>query len=286
MIKIGQSIHPNRTNGDINRLDEELRQIKEAGADCCELVLQGLDAVIGGRVIPARQDALVEALQKYELEYTLHMPHGLNLLDKEMLEIHLDVFRAGIEFSQAAGIKLINYHAGKTKTDDKSLIQKEIEEVKQLAKSAPDILLCMENPPLNTKTEFSAANSADGMIAFYEQVGMENFKLTFDTGHSLLNHNGEKNALLEDLNRLLPYTGHIHLHDNCGTQADMKAAGFGDRLACGIGDIHLPPGWGRLPMEEIFALLKGFGGIVNLEIEHRFRYHYGESISFVRDSLG
>ena len=288
MVKIGQSMHPFWVNGDLGRLSEELLQIKEAGAECCELVLPGLDVVIGGKVIRQRQEAVLGILREYGFEYTLHMPHGLNLIDAKMLEMNLGVFRAGIEFAQSVGIKIINYHAGTTKTNDKSLIHNEAEQIKKLAASAPDILFCMENPLFFTDDEFSAALDAEDSIEFWKQVGLENFKLTFDIGHSFLRHGGDAAALLSDFKQLLPYAGHIHLHDNCGVKMDMKAAGHADRLSCGIGDIHLPLGWGRLPMDEIFALLNSFkqyNGIVNLEIERRFCYQYTQSISLVRESL-
>jgi len=285
MIKVGQSMHPNWVSGDLKRLDEELLQIKDAGADSCELVLPGLDVVIGGRIIYSRQDALLEVLRRHELEYTMHMPHGLNLLDADMLELHMEVFKAGIEFARAAGIKLLNYHAGKIKSENKALINKEIDLVKALAADAPDVLFCMENPPFNNTEELSAALSAEEMIAFYEQVGLENFKLTIDIGHSALNHYGDMGAMFDDLNRLLPYAGHIHLHDNCGIRKDLKGPGFSNDLACGVGDIHLPLGWGRIPVEDVLAGLRGYNGIINLEIERRFSYKYSESFSLIREKL-
>ena len=60
MIKIGQSMHPGYVNGDFNKLNEELKAFKAAGADTCELVLQGLDVIIGKRIIESRLNALLE----------------------------------------------------------------------------------------------------------------------------------------------------------------------------------------------------------------------------------
>ena len=290
MIKIGQSMHPEWVGGDLGRLDEELRQVKDAGADCCELVLHGLDVVIGNSVIPSRQDAVIEVLRKHELDYTMHMPHGLNLLDAEMLETWLGIFRAGIKFAQTAGIKLINYHAGIAKSDDKSLIKKEMEQIKTLATSAPNIVFCMENLFFYGKEDISPARSAGEMIAFYEQINLDNFKLTFDIGHSFLRHKGNKGAMLKDMDALLPYIGHVHLHDNFGTMMEPKGPGpgpgfGGHRIICGIGDIHLPLGWGSIPIDDALAKLENYNGIVNLEIEHRFNYNYKESLSLVREKL-
>ena len=301
-------MHPNYVNGDLDKLDGELKEFKSAGAETCELVLQGLDVIIGTRVIESRQDALINILRKHDLDYTMHMPHGLNLLDTEMLDIYLEIFRSSIAFAKAAGIKLINYHAGvirrkrdekptaegetkpegESKPDPATLIQNEAEQIKLLAASAPDITLCMENALFGDNKEqedFSAAVDTSSMIDFYNKVDMPNFKLTFDIGHRHLALDGNNDALLADMEKLLPYIGHIHLHDNCGYRKEMREAFGGQRLVVGAGDIHLPLGWGTVPIKESLSLLKNYKGIINLEIEHRFSYHYSDAVSIVREYL-
>ncbi|MCL2124870.1 MAG: sugar phosphate isomerase/epimerase [Oscillospiraceae bacterium] len=297
MIKIGQSMHPNWVNGDLIKLDEELRLFNKAGAECCELVLQGLDVVIGARVIEQRMRAVIDVLRRHDFVYTLHLPHGLNLLDAENLEVNMRVFRAAIDFARAAGISLLNHHAGMYKIDDKikldgkappdsnTMIKNEIEQVKSLAQEAPDIIFCMENALFGTDPEISAAAGADSMIEFYKQVDLPNFKLTFDIGHSYLWNKGDNSALLGDMAKLLPYVGHIHLHDNCGVRVGMRAAFGGNGIVTGGGDIHLPLGWGNLPIIDALALTKDYEGIINLEIEQRFKEYYGQCIAFVREQI-
>ena len=285
MIKYGQSIHPNWINGDLNRLDEELREIKAAGADSCELVLHGLDVVIGGRVVNSRLESLLMALCKHELFYTLHMPYDLNLLEEGMLEIYLSIFNAGIEFAYSAGISLIVYHAGKSRTYDRHAISNEVEQLKRLAMKAPDILFCMENPLFFSNDEYSAGKNAESMIDFCEKVNLPNFKLAFDIGHSFIGHCGNKYALLDDISKLLPYIGHIHLHDNYGIQIEMREYDYIHRIVSGAADIHLPLGWGSVPIKEALSLLKGYDGIINMEIEHRFNYQYSEGFSLIREYL-
>ena len=330
MVRIGQSMHPNYVNGDLSKLDDELKQFVEAGASACELVLQGLDVIIGAKVIESRQDALIKILRKHDLEYTMHMPHSLNLLDTEMLDIYLEIFRASIAFAQAAEIKLLNYHAGKIrerkpepagtrrrsrpladealanassvdaaptdgsvqeqedKPDPKTLIKNEMEHIRLLAGSAPEILFCMENALFTDDKEFdefSSAINVSDMISFCQGVNQKNFKLTFDIGHRFLALDGDKHTLLEDMKTLLPFVGHIHLHDNCGNRKDSRDGFGGQRLVIGAGDIHLPLGWGAVPIREAVELLKDYEGIINLEIEQRFSYHYSDAISIVRNYL-
>ena len=285
MIKIGQSTHAWWLNGDLKRLDEELQEIQMAGADSCELILHGLDVVIGGRIIHSRLEAALKILRKYKLEYTLHLPYDLNLLDTDMLEQYVRVFQAGIAFAQAAGIGVIVYHPGKMRFLGPAALQREAEQIRRLVKTAPDILFCMENAPLFNREESSAAKNAEAMIAFCEMVDLPNFGLTFDVGHCFLAHQGNKHALLRDLERLLPFIGHIHLHDNCGVNLEMSAYDYNHRIACGAADLHLPLGWGRIPIEDVLNRLGSYQGIVNLEIEHRFRSQYSACISFVREYL-
>jgi len=303
MIKIGQSMHPGWVNGDLNKLDDELRLFKEAGAESCELVLHGLDVIIGARLIAPRLEAVIGVMRKYDLGYTLHMPHGLNLLDTDNIEMYIKIFRSAIEFARAAGIKLINYHAGMKRIDDKkkpdrnagaeweappdanSLIRNEIEQIKSLAKDAPDIMFCMENALFGGEPVISAASRVEDVIEFYNRVDLPNFKLTFDIGHSFLFNNGNGADLLRHMERLLPYVSHIHLHDNCGTRTDIKIFEGGHRLIFGAGDIHLPLGWGNLPVDDALAMLKDYNGIINLEIEQRFSGYYKDCIAQVRELL-
>ena len=284
MIKIGQSIHAWWVQGDLDRLDQEIQEIQLAGADSCELILHGLDVIIGGRIIESRQKEVLEILDKHNLEYTLHLPYNLNVLDRKMFEQYLNVFLAGIAFAKAANIKVIVYHPGTTGIDDAFLFLKEAGLMRQLAREAPDILFCMENQPL-FNNESSVAKSPETMIEFCKHVGVPNFKLTFDVGHSFLANQGDKRALLNDLDKLLPYIGHFHLHDNCGIKDQMSSFDANHRIISGASDLHLPLGWGDIPFEDILSRLGNFDGIINLEIEHRFRNHYKDCISYIRQQL-
>jgi sugar phosphate isomerase/epimerase len=285
MIKCGLSVHPQWINGSLKRLEEELVEIKHAGADCCELVLHALDVVIGGRIVPKRLAAVLRVLKEYKLEYTLHLPYDLNLLCSDTSELHFNTFLAGIEFAKAAEIGLIVYHAGITRSFDESALNKEAKQIKLLAKEADGIYLCMENPPFLEDGLFSPGLNAKNMVDFFKEINLPNFKLTFDIGHSFLGHQGDGTALLNDLRMLLPYIGHIHLHDNFGARTTMCEHDYSQRITLGAADIHLPLGWGGIPVKEVLRHLNEWDGIINLEIEQRFRDQYGESLALVHRDI-
>ena len=287
MIYVGQSVHSRYVDGNLAKLETELAQIEDAGADSCELILHCLDVVVGGQVISARQAGVLDILRAHNLRYTMHMPYDMNFQTTEFLDLYVSAFRAGINFAQTAGIEVLVHHFGKASTHDPARLTQEIQVIKDFAESAPDLPFCMENPTFFTDFRgYSVGQSAESMISFVEHIGLPNVKLTFDVGHSFLNHRGNAEAVLQELAQLLPYIRHVHLHDNCGLPFAMWENDYIHRLACGTADLHLPLGWGCAPIAQALALLKGtFNGTINLEIEERFHDQYSESIALVRRLL-
>jgi sugar phosphate isomerase/epimerase len=58
-----------------------------------------------------------------------------------------------------------------------------------------------------------------------------------------------------------------------------------DRWAFGEGDIHLPPGWGRIPYREVFARLPDYQGDLILEIKPGFHDYLPEALASTRGYL-
>lgn len=59
---------------------------------------------------------------------------------------------------------------------------------------------------------------------------------------------------LKECAAVAPLVHHIHLHDNLG-HPDLAEGGESrvfERLTYGIGDLHLPPGMGSIPLEDLF----------------------------------
>jgi sugar phosphate isomerase/epimerase len=61
---------------------------------------------------------------------------------------------------------------------------------------------------------------------------------------------------LDALRAFAPWTNHLHVHDSFGRPTTM--GGFfshTERIAFGMGDLHLPMGWGDIPWETILPQL-------------------------------
>ena len=57
----------------------------------------------------------------------------------------------------------------------------------------------------------------------------------------------------------------------------------------GIGDLHLPIGWGNIPYEDVFRIMAGYDGIYILELQERFFENgysmLNEALQDLRDML-
>ena len=280
--RLALSIHPWWINGDLRRLERELITIEEAGADCAELVLHGLDVVIGGRLVPERLRQVREILGRRSLRYTLHLPYELNLLDPEASALYEGVFQAGIRLAREIGCGVIVYHAGYAAGTAEVLQAREAEILNRLLGAADDLMICMENGPFYAPGFFSAGSSAENMVRFCHLIDRPNFRLTFDVGHNFLCNRGDAKALLADAELLLPFVAHVHLHDNFGIPLRMEDKGYSHRIACGAGDLHLPLGWGGIPFGPLLDIFQPYRGIFVLEIEKRFEDQYRASLDFIK----
>jgi sugar phosphate isomerase/epimerase len=120
--------------------------------------------------------------------------------------------------------------------------------------------LCIENIEVEL---------VEPVVRFVREVDRPNFRMCFDTGHAFLAARYFHFDFLEALRAALPLVGHVHLNDNTGVFEELRITDrptynqlpMGLRRTFGRGDIHLPPFWGTIPFEEVFALLKGYRGM-------------------------
>ena len=78
---------------------------------------------------------------------------------------------------------------------------------------------------------------------------------------------------------------HLHINDNYGKFDPLSPAS--KNVALGYGDLHLPIGWGKIPYEDVFRLIKRTykHGLYLLEIDDEFREYYQYAITKLREML-
>ena len=65
--------------GSLVRLEEELAACQALGYDGIELSIDGLDVMIGGRLVPQLVERVRGVIKRFDLIYTIHPPGRLNL---------------------------------------------------------------------------------------------------------------------------------------------------------------------------------------------------------------
>ncbi|MGY4707444.1 sugar phosphate isomerase/epimerase family protein [Candidatus Bipolaricaulota sp. J31] len=283
---IGINLHPERTQGEMGKLRDELRFFQETGYDYAEIPVDAVDVVYRGKLSLPRMRKLKGILRDFDLRYTVHAPLGLDLRDQEDPEVQRDLFMASIDFTAEIGAEIFVYHYGR-KTNDPRLEERLKEEMSRAASYALQmgIQICVENIEIDP---------VFNVLEFVREVGEENVGLALDFGHAYLSARKFGFDFFDAIKRVEPYVRHVHLTDNFGRFEEARLVGYEQYkmipyrklVALGKGDLHLPPGWGEVPTEEGLALLKDYEGVIVLEYyNQRYRDEAEEILKHVREML-
>jgi len=278
IIGIGINTHQDRINGEIQKLQEELQYFQGLGYNYVEISLDALDTIYYGRLNLRRMDELKSLLNRFDLKYTIHAPRVLDLRDVENLEVQKRIFKECILFGAEIGANIFVYHYGRKK-EDKQFEEKLYQSMLEISDFAADykVQICVENIEINT---------VSNVVDFVKRIKRENVGITFDFGHAYLASKYFNFNFLKSVKIASPYIKHIHINDNFGCfedarllrskQYEMKK--YPSLLQLGQGDLHLPPGWGEVPLDEALEILNNYNGVFMMEY-YSYRYRsYNQEI--------
>ncbi len=272
---VGINAHSPRINGDIGLLERDLAHFKKIGFDYVEIPVHGVDGVINGELNLENVKRVKEALRRYNLKASAHAPEPLNLR-KDNFDLQKEIFQSSIEFAWELEAKVLVYHVGNSeRRKQEGELQntgsgREIGALKSLSAFADKrgVQICLENGALSIKE----------LLTIVKRINRANVGITYDFGHAFLYYScyGGEKEFLTSIKEALPYLKHIHIHDNFGrANITSQDTPYINRLPFGEGDLHMPPGMGRIPYEKIFPLLREYKGIAMAEIDPRYEPFYG-----------
>jgi sugar phosphate isomerase/epimerase len=122
------------------------------------------------------------------------------------------------------------------------------------------------------------------ITAQLEAVNHPYVGLTLDLAHLHLATHALGIDYLEAVEQAAPWVRHLHVNDNFG-RLDVGFDSEKDRLPYGEADLHLPPGWGAIPLAEAFSRLHSYQGHLILEIKHRYWDNFGDALNNTRQLL-
>ncbi len=252
-------------------LEDDLAQVVAAGYTAAELSVEKLHCIIGGRLIERNVARVAEICAGFSssLAFSVHSPAVLDLRHQKYPDLHRDILLCAVRFSGAVGARVLVVHY-EARSDDPAVegqFRSAIEAAAELA-GRHGLVLGIENIEVE-RTE--------RVIEFVEHLAHPFVRMTYDFAHDYLASDLFGYDHLQSARACVPYAAHLHLTDNfgrfnmarLGDWTQYQATPFADINVTGLGDTHLPLGWGTLPAHAIFSLFAEHGYRGLLISEHR-----------------
>ncbi|HDK25775.1 MAG TPA: sugar phosphate isomerase/epimerase [Candidatus Atribacteria bacterium] len=341
---IGINIDSPTIDGDLDLLEKILGDCQDIGFDYAEIPVHGVDAIFKGKLNWLQTRVIIDILKKFKLKYTVHGPNLLNLMDPRNFQLQKNIFKSGIEFTNAIGAEIFVYHSGKIPLQEEikteNIIQNkflklpspkkierlkkiEIKTLQELASFARDlgVTIAIENtspdveeetlwelskhfsngrmfPPsvlnpqkkpkptfLREISKYNYGTKIEELVEQVKKIDRENVGITFDFGHAYLASKYYRFKFLDSIKLALPYIKHVHIHDGFGKAKLSYEEQDINLIQFGVGDMHMPVGWGDIPYQKIFPLLKNYNGVLCLELKPRYKRFYRYSLERIKELI-
>ncbi len=247
---------------------KDLEPAKEAGADFVEIWLQDLGVILGGHLNETRLEWLREHLLDAGLGYTVHAPLEANLMDLTAPGIQRDVLMSSVRFAGEIGAGVVVCHAGQrlaardARFRLKDQLAAERSALRELGDAAVElgITVAIENYYPDQSILGGAAYDysvwPSDLAEQIDAVDHPAVGICLDMGHAALAAGAFGLDLFEECATAAPLVRHLHLHDNLErTDPGIDPLSYGDPIY-GTGDLHLPPGAGAIPLEELLGRIE------------------------------
>ncbi len=246
--------------GNFDTMENCLKTISDLGANAAELSLYGEEIIAGGRIIPERAERLVRICRQFDLDYSVHGQIVSNFMDREHLEYQKAVVRAMLELCNRIEAGVLVHHGGNTKTPVASqtaaLDKMEQDALSEMAETAREygVRIALENIFALSDNEYRQPPAQVGNTV--RTINHPNVCGLIDFSHAYIESTRLGLDWRKQIAAMAPVTGHLHVHDSFGRPYSMtKFYHPAEATALGIGDLHMPLGWGNIPWEEIFEEL-------------------------------
>ncbi len=287
MVKIGSQINEARMDGNLDALRRDLGCFVRAKLDAVEIHPHGLDVIKNGHIDKKRMKEVKSILRDYPFCYSVHAPNPLNLMEKERGAVHRDVFRACLEFASKIGARVLVYHAGRKVPEEafhaipkishksgelEKLMELEASLLQTLADEFPDIDICVENArPYHCHSPWCYSERLDVLREQILRIDRANVRITLDTGHLFLTSRFYGYDPVASVSKAKALIGHVHIHDNFGNSFYYGDDKQTSQIPFGIGDSHMPIGWGAIPFGDILgAMADCYRGLLIMELRSRY----------------
>jgi sugar phosphate isomerase/epimerase len=271
---------------DLSDVDETLARIEDAGVSHCELPLFAAQLVSGGRVLPDMACRLEAACARRRLRYTVHGVLSVNLMDEPNLAHHERVARAMLELTAAVGATVMVHHPGVVPSRPAAELDRlhalERSRLRELGDLAARLGVRIAVETLFVESDRVYTADPARLAAEIRAVDHPHVVGTLDVSHSYIMTTFRGLPFREAVHAFAPVTGHVHLHDSFGRPTSVDEFYTPEeRMAFGMGDLHLPFGWGDIPFEDLLPGLPVLPGtVLNVELPPHFAHQLEPCAAF------
>ena len=300
----------------LQHLEQALAYVQSLGCWLVEVDPSPFRTIVYGQLRRPQLEEFVAVLKNFDLRYSIHGLARLNLAYDPRHELCRQIMACQVEICRRVGASRLVCHSGLQALDavrygvrSTLLTGAELEEgarrevaaFRDLAPVAADagVVVCMENSdPHQWEYEVLARCGrpraelathhprlyVEPIVRQLEAIDHPNAGLALDVGHLYIAAHERGFDYLEAVSTAAPWVRHLHVSDNLGL-LDQGFDAEHERWPFGEADIHLPPGWGRIPYREVFTRLPGYQGDLILEIKSGFVDYLGEALTTMQEIL-
>lgn len=285
---IGTGFNVGSDNGEFATLEADMRALADMGVDTVEIGITSLDLVASGKVIRERHEALVALTRQFDFRYTVHGLVSSNFMDPITQRYQVDAAKALIEVCNSIGAGILVHHSGNLRADTiadwagADLREREaLTEVADFARPH-GVRLALEN--IFTTEPGQYRQTPSEVAATVKAVNHPNVVALIDFSHAYIESTFKGLDFFAEIAAMAPVTGHLHVHDSFGRpQGFFKAFHPQENTALGIGDLHMPLGWGDIDWQDIFSELSFLPNtVLMMEIGRRYRAEQPASLETAR----
>ncbi|MDQ3238141.1 MAG: sugar phosphate isomerase/epimerase [Actinomycetota bacterium] len=251
----------------VRGLAEDLEALKSADPDFVEVWPQNLGVILGGSLDTTRLRAVGGLLLETELAYTVHAPLEVNLMDLTSHGLQRDVLDASLRFAKGIGAEVVVCHAGQRvgARDARHSMKDQLSAERSALREAGDlagelgVTISVENyypeQPILRGAVYDYSVWPSQLAEQISSVDHPAVGICLDVGHAALAAGFFGFDLIEECAALAPLVRHVHLHDNLQRTNLTGEPRVSEHTVYGLGDLHLPPGRGTIPLENLFRTM-------------------------------
>jgi sugar phosphate isomerase/epimerase len=248
----------------VRSLAEDLAFLRGSGSDFVEVWPQNLGLILGGALDEIRLRAVRDLLLEADLAYTVHAPLEVNLMDPTSHDLQRDVLDASLRFAHGIGAEVVVCHAGQRvgARDFRHSMRDQLITERSALRWAGDVAgelgltIAVENyypeQPILRGAVYDYSVWPSQLAEQIHTVDHPAVGICLDVGHAALAAGVFGFDYIEECAALAPFVRHVHLHDNLQRTNLTGEPAVSEHTVYGLGDLHLPPGRGTIPLGDLF----------------------------------